>query len=117
VIGPRFYKTRKGTVAHLAPTEDAVARRHTPVQPALIVFPRFNPTEELKIERVLKSRAFGRLAVNSFNYEMLGPEGFDAVGRLVQTCDCVQLEYRDLDRAVAALKELVQARSSTESMH
>ena len=117
VIGPRFYKTRKGTVAHLAPTADAVARRHTPVRPELIVFPRFNPAEDLKIERAMKSRAFGRLAVNSFNYEMLGPEGFDAVGRLVQTCECVQLEYRDLDRAVAALKELVQKRSPGELMH
>lgn len=108
VIGPRFHKTRKGTVAHLAPSEAAVAARHTPARPALVVFPRYNPNVELRLERVLKSRAFGRLAVNSFNYEILGPEGFDAVSRLVQTCDCHQLEYRDLDSAIAALKTLAR---------
>ena len=117
VIGPRFHKTRKGTVAHLAPMADAVAGRHTPADPALVVFPRYMPTARLKIERVMKSRAFGRLAVNSFNYEMLGPPGFDTVVRLVRACDCYQLEYSDLDEAIRGLKDLVRGRSSPESMH
>jgi HprK-related kinase A len=117
VIGPRFYKTRKGTVAHLAPAAASVERRHEPAEPALVVFPRYNRNVDLRIEAVPKSRAFGRLAVNSFNYEMLGPEGFDAVTRLVQRCDCFQLEYRELDRAVEALRELASAACRRQPIH
>ena len=106
VIGPRFPKTRKGTVAHLAPTADAVARIHEPATPTLIVFPRYDADSDLHIEPVAKSRAFGRLAVNSFNFEILGPEGFDAIGRLLQSCRCYQVTYRDLEQAVEAIKHL-----------
>jgi len=106
-IGPRFPKTRKGTVAHLAPDEDAVSRRHEPARPALIVFPRYDARVELKLEPEKPSRAFGRLAVNSFNYEMLGPAAFEAVTRLISTCRVYSLAYRDLDRAVAAIRELL----------
>jgi HprK-related kinase A len=108
-IGPRFPKTRKGTVAHLAPEPDAVERRHEPAQPALIVFPRYDSQVELEIEPEMPSRAFGRLAVNSFNYEMLGPAAFDAVSRLVRSSRVYRLAYSDLDRATAALRELLAA--------
>jgi len=74
-IGRRFPKTRKGTVAHLAPDEEAVRRRHEPARPARIVFSRYDARVELAIELEEPSRAFDRVAVNSFNYEMLGPAG------------------------------------------
>jgi len=108
-IGPRFPKTRKGTVAHMAPDDDSVARRHEPARPALIIFPRYDPGVELEVEPELPSRAFGRLAVNSFDYEMLGPAAFGAVSRLVSSCRVYRLVYRDLDRAVAAVRELLSS--------
>lgn len=108
-IGPSFPKTRKGTVAHLAPDEGAVARRQEPATPAVIVFPRYNPGVELSVESEKPSRAFGRLAVNSFNYEMLGAAAFDVVAHLVFTCPVYQLAYRDLGRAVEAIDELIAA--------
>ena len=111
-IGPRFPKTRKGTVAHLAPNAEAAAGIHRPATPALIVFPRYDPSADLSIDAVPKSRAFGRLATNSFNFEMLGPEGFEAIGRLLQDCRCFQVTYRDLERAVEAIKELAAAPSN-----
>jgi len=106
-IGPRFPRTRKGTVAHMAPDEQAIARRHEPARPALIVFPRYDPGVECVVEPEKRSRAFTRLSVNSFNYEMLGPAAFDAVARLVESCAVYRLAYRDLDRAVAAIRELM----------
>jgi hypothetical protein len=106
-LGPSFPKTRKGTVAHLAPNQDAVNRRTVPAAPAVIVFPRFEPGAGLSIEREKSSRAFGRLAVNSFNYEMLGPSAFDAVARLLDACPAYQLVYSDLDSAVEKVRELV----------
>ena len=110
VIGKRFEKTRKGTVAHLAPRADAVDARRLAAAPRLIVFPRYDPGVELRVEQVHRARAFGRLAVNSFNFELLGPAGFDAVDRLVRASDCYQILYRDLEAAIEALKHLLHAR-------
>lgn len=107
VIGPRYPKTHKGTVAHLAPQPEHVDARSEPAQPALIIFPRHDPSVALELEPVPPARAFARLAVNSFNYEILGPDGFDALGRVVQTCTSYQLRYRDLDRAVDAIGGLL----------
>lgn len=110
VLGPPFPKTRKGTVAHLAPTRDAVLRCKEPAQPALVVFPQFDAGTALGIEPMMKSRAFAKLAVNSFNYEILGRAGFDAVARLLDASACYRLVYNDLDRAINALSKLLADR-------
>lgn len=106
-LGPSFAKTRKGTVAHLAPNRGAVDRRAVPAVPAVIIFPRFEPGVGLRIEQEKASRAFGRLAVNSFNYEMLGLSAFDAVAGLVAGCPAYQLTYSNLDAAVEKIRALV----------
>jgi HprK-related kinase A len=112
VLGPRFPGTRKGTVAHLAPDAHSHAHRHTPAAPGLVLFPRYVPDGALSVEPMPKARAFAKLAVNSFNYELLGPDGFEAVGRLLQASDVFRLAYGRLDEALAAIRELAQARSA-----
>jgi len=107
VIGPRFPKTRKGTVAHLAPMPSHIDARREAVAPALVVFPRFVPSAGVELEPVSKTRAFARLAVNSFNYQALGPEAFEALGQLVDESWCWQLRYSDLDGAIKALGDLL----------
>lgn len=115
VLGPRFEKTRKGTVAHLAPTRDAVRRCKEAARPALVVFPQYDAGTALEIEPMMKSRAFAKLAVNSFNYEILGRAGFDAVAALLDASACYRLLYNDLDRAIAALTELLAAGKGAEA--
>lgn len=112
VIGPRFPKTMKGTVAHLAPLAAHVDARREVAAPALVVFPRFELSAALELQPVKKPRAFARLAVNSFNYHALGPEGFDALARLVEESSCWQLRYGHLDEAVRALGDLLGATST-----
>jgi len=106
-IGPSFPRTRKGTVAHMAPDAESIESRHVPAQPALIIFPRFDPAVECRLTPEKRSHAFTRLSMNSFNYDMLGPAGFDAVGRVIESCAVYRLAYRDLDRAVAAIRDLL----------
>ncbi len=108
VMGPSFPKTRKGTVAHLAPGESSVAARHVPARPALVVFPQYAPGVELLVHPVPKSRAFARLAANSFNYELIGPDGFDAVGDLIEACECYRLQYSRIDEAIETMDELIE---------
>lgn len=107
VIGPRFPKTHKGTVAHLAPQAAHWDARHVPAAPALVVFPRFDQAASVDLQPVARARAFARLAVNSFNYHATGPDGFEALVRVVQQSTCWQLRYGDLEGAVAALTRLV----------
>jgi hypothetical protein len=72
-----------------------------------VVFPRFDPSAGVELEPVSKTRAFARLAVNSFNYHALGPDAFDALGQLVDESSCWQLRYGDLDGAINALGDLL----------
>ncbi|MCC6609941.1 MAG: HprK-related kinase A [Burkholderiales bacterium] len=107
VLGPSFPKTRKGTVAHLAPRSESVAKLAVPARPALILFPNFTRDAELALEPIPKSRAFLKLSTNSFNYELLGPEAFDAVTKLVSSCECYRLRFGDLEEAVAKIGALL----------
>lgn len=107
VMGPRYPKTHKGTVAHLAPLAEHVDARHQPATPALVIFPRFDASAGVELEAVPRARAFARLAVNSFNYDALGPEGFDALTTLVQASSCWALRYGDLEGAVRAIGDLL----------
>ncbi|MGN2390570.1 HprK-related kinase A [Pelomicrobium sp. G1] len=106
VLGPEFPKTRKGTVAHLAPSPESVERRHVPAQPFLIVFPKYAPGSPVAVERVPAPRAFVKLSGNAFNYETLGPAAFDAVARLTRACEAYRLQYGDLEQAVRAVDRL-----------
>ena len=109
-IGPRFPKTRKGTVAHMAPDARAVESRHVPATPALILFPRYDPQVDCLVEPERRSLAFTRLSINSFNYEMLGSAAFDAVAQLIESCRAYRLVYSDMDRAIAAIRDLLAGR-------
>lgn len=108
-IGPTFPRTRKGDVAHAAPTAQSAAERHTPAFPGLVLFPRFVAGAALDVEPVEPARAFVKLSGNSFNYELLGADAFRAVGRLVRTCACFRLSYGDLEEATGAVDGLVDA--------
>jgi HprK-related kinase A len=108
VIGPLFPRTRKGTVAHLAPTSHSIAHAGVPAQPALVLFPKYAASEPLTLEAVPPARAFAKLAGNAFNYEILGPVAFDAVEQLVRGSLCFRLRYSDLQEAVSAVARLLE---------
>ena len=106
-IGPRFAGTRKGTVAYLAPDARSYRERRTPAVPGLVLFPRYQPGADVRVEPLSKARAFAKLAVNSFNYEMLGPDGFDAVGKLLEASLVVRMSCGELPDAIDAIRDLV----------
>lgn len=115
VFGPRYPKTHKGTVSHMAPTAANVAARHTRAAPGLVIFPRYAANLGVELEEVPRARTFARMAVNSFNYEIVGPRGFDALGRLVAGSQTWQLQYGDLDGAVARIGALADALPPVQS--
>ena len=106
VIGPCFPKTRKGDVAHVAPTLQSVARQGEAAEPAWIVFPRFLERSKTLLTPSPGSQSFVRLSNNSFNYRLLGETAYLALTDMVKSCDCYSLQYSNLDEAVNAMNEL-----------
>jgi HprK-related kinase A len=102
-LGPVFENTRKGTVAHMRPPGDSLARQREPARPRWILFPRFQANADLTIRPIEKAVAFIRLSQNSFNYRLLGALGFRTLAPLIRTCNCYSLRFGDLDEVVAAL--------------
>lgn len=105
-LGPSFLKTRKGTVAHLAPSLDAVTRKHETALPGMLVLPRWRAGSATVLEPVPPQVAFSSLAFNSFNYAALGAEGFRAVVSLVRSMPAWRLEYSNLEDATARLLDV-----------
>lgn len=103
-LGPDFPNTRKGTVTHLAPSKDAVARRHEPAMPGAIVLPKWSTGSPTRFEPLAENIVFAALAFNAFNYAVLGAVGFTSAVRLVRQCPAWQLVYSDLDDALATIE-------------
>ena len=108
-IGPAFHGTRKGTVAHLRTPDASVVQAHIPAPPGWLVFPRYQAGVPLSLKAIAQPQAFLKLTNNSFNYRLLGLQGFQAVTQLVRHCDRYILSYSDLDEAIDTLNRLADA--------
>jgi len=106
VIGPETPDTRKGTVAHVRPPDDAIAGQDDPATARWIIFPRWVAGAELSLQPMSRADGFMTLASNAFNYEVLGERGFDTARNIVGGADCLQLVYSDLDEAVHCIDRL-----------
>lgn len=107
VLGPEYPKTRKGTVCHLRPPAESIARDQEPAKPRWIVFPQFKAGASMSLCLVEKTEAFVTLSGHSFNYDLIGLRGFKTLTGLIESCDCYRFEYGgDLEQAVAQLNAL-----------
>jgi HprK-related kinase A len=102
-FGPVLKGTPKGTIRHLRPLEDAVARMSEPARPALILFPGFG--FERAVRPVGAAEVFVRLTQASTNYVALGERGFAALSGLVTGLPARAIDYPDGKSGV----ELVEA--------
>jgi HprK-related kinase A len=103
-FGPVLEGTPKGTIRHLRPRADAVARMAEPARPALILFPRFG--SERAMRPVGQSEVFVRLTQASTNYVALASRGFEALSHLVGACPAMAIDYPDTDTAISLVEEL-----------
>lgn len=105
VFGPAVPNTVKGTIAHMRAPAPSIASAHRTARATHVVFPRYQAGAGTHIEALPKARMFTGLADNSFNYPVLGPTGFDALGRLVDACAGFSFCYSSLDEAIAVFDE------------
>ncbi len=99
--------THKGRVALLKPPTESVLRMDEPAALHAVVFPRYVPGSQATLTPVDKLDAFQQLIGHSFNYDILGEEGFKLVVDLLQKVDCYQFEYSDFEQARTVLGRLV----------
>ena len=107
VLGPEYPKTRKGTVCHLRPPTESIARDQELAQPRWIVFPQFKAGAAMSLRPMPRTEAFVTLSGHSFNYDLIGLRGFETLAHLIDSCECYRFEYGgDLEQAVAQLNAL-----------
>ena len=105
-FGPEATDENRGTICHMGPPTESVARMDDFASPAVLIFPKFTPGAPARLSKVSRARAFLLLAQESFNYGRLGRAGFDALERLMSSLDCYQAEYADLDSAEALVRSV-----------
>ena len=81
-LGPVLEGTPKGTIRHVRPNGEALARMDEPAEPALILFPRFGRDLLPEVRPVGAAEVFVRFTQASTNYVALGEPAFDALVRL-----------------------------------
>jgi HprK-related kinase A len=104
-IGPAFPKTRKGTVAHLAPSAHAVQGVQRGAGVGAVVLPKWVAGSPTRMEPLQPHVAFSALAFNAFNYTVAGRDGFQATADIAANVPAWQLVYSDLDDALRTLDE------------
>ena len=107
VLGAPAYDTHKGTVSHLRPSADSVARMGEKGRAAHMVFPRWRAGASTALQARSKADAFMHAANQSFNYSLLGRLGFDLNAQLIDSCDCWDFEYSRLEEALTVFEDLV----------
>lgn len=106
VIGAPAYDTHKGTVAHVRPSADSVARVGEKARPAWVVFPRWRKDSPARLSPHSRADAFLHTASHAFNYSLLGSLGFELNAALMDACECHDFEYSRLDDALGVFAEL-----------
>lgn len=106
-MGPTAKDTHKGTIVHLRAPDTSVDRGTEPAPPSLIIFPKWSRDATLSIQPVGPGDAAIRLISQSFNYPILGSEGFTRLADLVETTPAWELNYASLDDARSTLDDLL----------
>ncbi len=100
-FGESFFDTLKGTVSHMRPPVDSVRNAAKRTVAKRIVFPRFDRSANaISLKSLSKGPTLLRVAENSFNYNVLGNQAFNALCDVIQDCRCDELIYSDLNKAL-----------------
>ncbi|MFK5893189.1 MAG: HprK-related kinase A [Pseudomonadota bacterium] len=100
--------THKGTVALLKPPTESVQRMHEAAPLHCVVFPKYVANAQATLTAVDTMDCFQQLIHHSFNYHILGLDGFNLIASLMNKVKCYQFEYSDFEQAKILLNNLVE---------
>ena len=98
--------THKGTVSLFKPSRQSVRSSLEVGHASYIVFPKYKTGEDSNLSTMTKSAALPMMITNSFNYDVLGKDGFNAICKLVNNVCCYEFSYSDLDDAIRIFDSL-----------
>jgi HprK-related kinase A len=107
-FGKVVHDTLKGSVGHVRPPADAVAKGAVRAQPAWVIFPTYRADAPAVLTPMPRAQALMKLLGQTFNYDTHGREGFAAMTALIHACDCYEFSYSQLDEAVAVFDQLAE---------
>ncbi len=105
-FGPLLRNTPKGTIRHLRPNDEAIARMREPARPVLILFPQYGRGLQAAVRPVGQAEIFVRLTQASTNYVALGERGYGALSRLVTGTPARAIDYSSTEAAVTLIDQL-----------
>lgn len=109
-MSPVVHDTVKGSVAYVRPPVESVQRASQAARPGWIVLPQYAAGAQTQLPALSKCETFMKLVDNSFNYNVHGRAGFDALADLVAASRCFRFIYGgDLQEAVRVFDALAQA--------
>lgn len=108
IMGPVVNDTAKGAIGHVRPPDQSVELGERPAKPAKLIFPKYIEDSKTDLTFLSKSRALLKVAENCFNYNILGAQGFNSAGDLINASDCYEFKYSCLEEAVALFTELAR---------
>ena len=99
-FGSTVNDTNKGTISHLMPSFYDKSLEAPYQQANYIIFPKYIANNELTVSPINKAQAFMAVIENSFNYGLLGKQGFNTLTQLINQCQCYDLTYSAIDDVV-----------------
>tara|TARA_Y100000034_G_scaffold104136_1_gene130445 strand:- start:645 stop:1508 length:864 start_codon:yes stop_codon:yes gene_type:complete len=103
----KAHDTQKGTVALLEPPKTSIDQMFEKSVPKAIVFPKYVANSDCVVTPVSDANSLQQIIDNSFNYHVLGLEGFELATKLIKQCQSFHLEYSQFGEANDALEEII----------
>jgi HprK-related kinase A len=106
IFGPVSEETHKGVVAHMKADLEPGSHDSRALPARIMLFPRYSKDEQQRLSPRLRTQSFILAAYHSFNYSLMGEVGFQAMKTLIDSVECYDLVYRDLDWALQTIGDL-----------
>lgn len=105
-FSPVVRDTLKGSVALMRSPTESVIRANETVLPFLVIFPKYQHNSSLSLISLSKPEAFMKLAELSFNYDVLGLEGFKVLSNFIEHIHAFDFVYDgDFEQASSCFEE------------
>lgn len=101
------FGTHKGDIAHLKLSDRQAFDLLKEVTVVAAVFPKFKKESDLLVETISQVEGFAKFVHHSFNYSVLGSEGFTTLSKVVDSMDFYTAKYSSYDGLDSFLDGLV----------
>jgi HprK-related kinase A len=108
IFSPTTAGTHKGDIAHVKLKTRAQFDTLSSAEIVAVVLPKYDEDSELEVEQVSKVAGFAKLIHHSFNYSVLGLQGFSTLQKVVENSDFYTARYSSYDGLETFLLSIIE---------